>query len=391
MNKYYFFAKVDTGNRLLDAAESWGGFYIGFKDTPIRAFPQTTSHAIKLNYPDLEFLSMFSAKGIRDSVVVVTYSPTDLIFWSISDDLCLLKDCVNADRWKIKEDLKARGIKEHDSDFDKLKFLPTKLIYSIKRDYLISPINSLSVYQYLNQGTFRPFFRLAPDKDRLMPDELKSPDFYPNWDPVEILALKNSKQERVTLEETQYGKFIRIYFDAILKAKDHTTFKKHLKETFRSLSDKTKKQLILSILNPSQFETLAALLLLDFGFTLDVGKGNALDVIDLRGRVSHKSHDAGTAIIMKFLDYVKANQLVSITSALRTHMLETKTLSIQCKASNKPKQQSDSFMTFQPSNQQDERNVLPIETLVSLLYRDRSRFPMSYDWVSMLSNQLFDA
>ncbi len=389
MNKYYFFAKVDNGNRLLSKAEEWGGFYIGFQDTEIVSFTSSKSHEIKLNYPDLEFLSLFSSNMFRNSVVVVTFSQEEIIFWNITGELKYLRDVKSVEeRKKIKKYCEDLKIEESETDFDKWKFLPTKKICSMKRDFLFPPINSLAVYQYLNQGTFRPFFRLAEAKNKLIPLEIMDEQFYPNVEPIEILSKRKNGNTEEKLVETYYGKFIRIYFDSILEANGSYDFVVGLKKKFKPLSTENKISLVFSIFNPAQFETLASLLLLDFGFTLDIGKGNSLDVIDVRGTVIHRNADEQEEILTKFLQYFDKNKIMEFSDKFIAHVQETKSISIQCKAEDTLISE-DNFLVFQPTNVNNSKNVLPLEKMFKLIVSDKNNFPYSNDWITMIMNRIF--
>lgn len=86
------------------------------------------------------------------------------------------------------------------------KFLPVKQLSKLHRGKLIAPIDSLSVYQYLNQGTFRPVFRIGDKR------KIKHLDRVPC---LPTPKLEKHDGGNLNLDETDLGKFVRLCVDYI--------------------------------------------------------------------------------------------------------------------------------------------------------------------------------
>lgn len=336
--------KVGNSNCFLSKTESLGGFWVGrFSGEDIPKFNKNTDCPIDLSYPDLHFLSLFSSKRWRKKVKILTFSTNELIIWKIDDDLTYLSK-VNLPKSEIlsilgnKNNFKAVSSKtkktllselDDETKYSELKFLRVSEEFRIQRASLLAPIDSLSVYRYLNQGTFRPIFRCGDD--RIFPDFFKHDQ--KNLPSINIMKkIENNKSEHHKLTETDFGKFIRIYLNDFI---DFLKGDRNRQYTyFRNLSYGNLYPLIGSILNPAQVETLAYHLLLDLNLIPDVGLGKGLDVVDVKASCRHYYGFRSRQIISKAIEALKLLK-VNFSSDLYQSISKTKTIQIQCKAQNR--------------------------------------------------------
>ncbi|PJZ76309.1 hypothetical protein [Leptospira neocaledonica] len=371
----YFFAKVDNSNKLLEFAETLGGFYIGFYDeknkisNEIVEFNSDIDFEIKLNYPDWEYLNLFSEERWREKVRIITYDSHKLSFWEITNKIGRFHEyhTLNTLPEKFKK------IKQDDLDnFNLWNFLPVVLKNSINRSLLPSSIDSLSVYQYLNRGTFRPIFRLSKYKDKLIfSNDIENDRFE--------FTVKNHHKKDIKLIETKYSRILRFYFDAIVKkGKD---FKQDLKRIFSNFSLQEKNQILSALFSPAQVETMAMLLIQDIGFTADIGIGKGLDFVDIKGSLRHREE----IIIEKNLSKLTKYSLVKLNQLTLNKIISEKTINIQCKAKPHSDLLSDLLYILPDSKKSSMENVIFIDKIISCMGNDTfsKDFPLLADWLEL--------
>ncbi|TGM31758.1 hypothetical protein [Leptospira levettii] len=371
----YFFAKVDNGNRLLEFAEELGGFYIGFFDdekhvsNEILDFSLDTDFEIKLNNPDWQYLNLFSEERWRDKIRVITYDSHELKFWQVTGKVTKF-NTVHSLESLPKKLIKAK--QKNLKDFYLWNFLPVKLITAINRSLLPSSIDSLSVYQYLNRGTFRPMIRLADYKNKFEYPKIIEDDLFK-------FIVKTSKKAEETIIETKYSRILRFYFDAIFSKKEE--YSTELRKTFSNLSN-SEKNLILGVLfNPAQVETMAMLLIQDIGFTADIGIGKGLDFVDIKGSLRHRSE----ADIRGCLAKLSENNFIKINKSTFDKIIKEKTINIQCKAESYSDITNDLIYLLPESKHSELENIILIENIIEKM--DNSNFnidfPLLSDWLNL--------
>jgi hypothetical protein len=371
----YFFAKVDNGNRLLEFAEELGGFYIGFFDdeksisNQILDFSLDTDFEIKLNYPDWEYLNLFSEKRWRKKIRIITYDSNELKFWEIIDKVTRFNKVHSSESLPKKLiKLKQKNLK----DFHLWNFLPVKFLSAINRSLLPSSIDSLSVYQYLNRGTFRPLIRLADYKNKFKFPKLIEDD-------LNKFTIKTSKKIEETIIETKYSRILRFYFDAIFSEKEKYPIE--LRKTFSDLTA-SEKNLILGVLfNPAQVETMAMLLIQDIGFTADIGIGKGLDFVDIKGSLRHRQETD----ISKCLEKLSTNDLIKFNKNTYDKIIKEKTINIQCKAESYSDIANDLIYLLPESRNSVVENMIFIENIIEKMENSnfKSDFPLLSDWLNL--------
>jgi len=370
---YYFLMKVGNSNCFLSKAESLGGFWVGFSNYDIPKFKNDTDCPIDLRYPDLHFLSLFSSKKWRKNVRILTFSANKLIIWKIEDALTYLSEIKltkseilailsNEENFKSvspkTKDILLRDLNDLDK-YSRLKILPVSKEFETHRGNLFAPIDSLSVYQYLNQGTFRPIFRCGED--------MKFPNFFETemeyLPPITIMKKIKNRTESHKLTETDFGKFIRIYLNDLIdlhngNINSHDSY-------FKKLSKDKIYSIIASVLNPAQVETLAYHLSLDLGLIPDVGLGKGLDVADVKASCRHFPKEKSNKIISSAINKLESLE-VAFSTDLKSIISNTKTIRIQCKAcKSSTKNEGTLYLTKKFNDvESSEKDTLYINTLI---------------------------
>lgn len=343
MNKiYYFFMKVGYNNCFLENFKEIGGLWVGFQGRPtILKYRNNLSHNIDLKNSDYDFLCLFSSKQWRKRVRIVTFSKELLTVWKITGDLQYINEVMDPlspagmllqNRHVYKKfpryiTRKINNDREFKLFLKKSKRVPVKKEYEIERSQLIAPIDSLSVYQYLNRGTFRPIFRIGGKTE--LPDFICDSRMIGSLPPVKIRQNQSGKIKE--LEETAFGKFVRVYLSGRMSKNLSAKTTRRYKGVLAEISLSQAIHLLVSILNPIQIETLAFLFVLDVGLIPDVGLGKGLDVVDVRGSCRYlRRQDASNAIkkVIRILKVLK----VHLTDEFINKLYSELTLNIQCTA-----------------------------------------------------------
>ena len=224
--------------------------------------------------------------------------------------------------------------------------IPAKKILEISRSSLPAFIDSLSVHNYFNRGTFRPL--RVVNKDHILPFEMDKEKY-----------------------ESAYGAIVRKYFDWILSTFDES-FARYL-----NLNTQQMKQLMLSCMSPAQLETFCALLTLDLGLTLEIGIGKAMDTVDVRATFAHKANFSAEELIRDLEDMG-----VKVSSEMKLRLDEEKTLFVQCKNYDYQKSSKDVQGVLFLSN--NSKSQVIFEDVLSLNYfvsGNVSRLKHVSDWL----------
>jgi hypothetical protein len=144
--------------------------------------------------------------------------------------------------------------------------LETELCQVVSRIELAPAIDSLAVYQWLNQGAFRPIFSCGREREKQMPERIE-----PKLPKVQIL--KTGKAFRADTSpdnlEYRYGAIVREQFEALLSGQS---------------VEGAGADFIYLLLSPAQLEAAAALLCMDLGYIPDYYSAGSHDYIDIRAR-----------------------------------------------------------------------------------------------------------
>lgn len=363
---YYFLMKAGFGNQFLPMAKEWGGLWVG--------------NPGKL---DAALMKEALAPQVIDSSRIVTYGPQTLYVWRPTGpqsrelfakvaDLPLWREQATYSRFNkefqksvIRPDFFAG--QAFQNIFNSWTLIPVELDFEIPRSRLIAPIDSLAVYQALNRGTFRPFFRIGGKRK------------VPHLDRLSIATLPPLGGRH----ETELGQFVRLYFEGYARS-----LSKSLDVKDRPLSCLSSSQIedvIISILNPAQLETVASLFVLDVGLAPDVGLGKAVDTIDVRGTCRHRVVDRED-IIHRVAEHLKLNGVVASTELIK-NFKSNYSLSIQCKAYEHAKIGAGILLLKPSAGSSMEVDVLSLSRLFERV-RQTNDYPILKSWLSLLTHDL---
>jgi hypothetical protein len=147
----------------------------------------------------------------------------------------------------------------------------------VNRDELLPSLDSLAVYQFLSQGTLRPFFAIGKSRQ----EEIKSIMEYKRIERnlLKRIEFADSKAKGVVAEVSEDGKehlfgyFYRLILDQTVDSK-----------VPHYISPDLKAKMPYILISPVQLEAAAAIFLRDIGFMPDFYVANSKDYIDVRGR-----------------------------------------------------------------------------------------------------------
>jgi hypothetical protein len=394
MNKY-FFAKVGFSNCLLNYSireaehsnERKTFLWFGYRRYNNNETPSLQGNTFSLNkepalsYRDLYYLTQASSSAFRETSWIITFNNDRMQVWRIMDGLRKIKD----DELQLL--LATPEIDGIEKSFKKglgkdYLGLPTELNAKVLdvilekqyvRDLLPACIDSLSVNQYLNRGTFRYVYRT---NEGLIP-----PEILPGFFKLELLPQLIEQNIEEPQTETRFACFTRKYFDWLLSTSNesfHTTY--NLKQAEINI-------LASSIMSPSQLEHAAAMFLKALGLTLDVGIGKGLDEIDVRASIRHKqlhsSPEKYNLLKKKILNRLK-KVMGSIDPLVVKFFEETGTLSIQCKNYDYSDNKDHSHLiVFKPTGGCDGKTIT-LESINEALKKDSEFLPEFKDWIELV-------
>jgi hypothetical protein len=259
-----------------------GQFY---KITSSQSSPLFSYSDEKTHPDDYFWFALAASEEQRDQCKVLIFGYKYLFIFSPTGELKPKKGFFEGCEFKssyvkvLKQELGDKN--NYMNSLDSSLFLPLKLEEMILRSDLPPAIDSLSVYQYLNQGAFRPLYACGKDRDDTL-DVFKYLQVLPRLD-IEKTQVENDvpkKELTYTAKllntpdklETVYSSLIRFYLD-------NRVFPKISSNSFEA-----EVTLFCSLLSPLQLETAATYYLIDQGYVPDTVSGGSLDHVDIRGR-----------------------------------------------------------------------------------------------------------
>lgn len=257
---------------------------------------------------------------------------------------------------KIPKRLKTSEANEDKLILDQIisgQIIPAKKLVSIPRSSFPAFIDSLSVYFYLNIGTFRPLAKVGQLERK-------------------TLQLFFDKQI------SEFSSIVGRYFDWMLEKEETKSFSEYL-----SISSDQLRLLVLNYMSPAQLETFGSLLLLDLGFTLEIGIGKSQDDFDLRGTFRHKTNKEN---IFKLIEYKLENYLkVKLSEGMKKTLRDTQTIFVQCKDYS-VKNYNDRILFFSQVNGDGGENVINLNSFTDQHIDLKENFPMVWDWLQQATN-----
>lgn len=333
--------KVCSSNCLLEFAESWGGLWVG-NPNPI----------------DDRLLNFAIDQKQNISPRILTFSATELLVWEITGPRIYFADWSGRIKQQIgSADSFSKFAEEH-SDFPlpkdfkekshKWSLVPATLIRRISRSELFAPIDSLSVYRYLNSGTFRPIHRIGAGSDSARPN---------------LARLRRTKEGPLFKgfkAETGFGAYVREYLNCLIDGdkRAHGAISKLLKDVEGVYSE---------VINPAQMETIAALWGIDLGILPDVMSGKGLDVVDIRfSWVNRFDRKATSNKVINSLESAGVNLSTELEDGIRNKHV----LAVQAKADANLRG-CPGILTLRPGQQPEGvQDIIGLENL--LLHQSKS-------------------
>jgi len=275
MAQYHFF-KSGYANSLFPLCIRENLIWVGYGNVDqICIYNDVVSNTIKENYPPTchttekqvpqkkleDLIRLFQISKNKDDQILFSFFEDKLYFFKLKlnnqSKLDFKKygdsDCQNYLKDTSLYKCVVRAFAPKDKTIESLIsegfFLEVEHIQSFSRSDLLPSINSLSVYQYFNRGTVRPISAANSDKESSL-----------NMIKDENLLKGITDYLGNTVVEKRYGAFIRFYFDWLLiKSCKKNNFEDYL---VGELGVKI-SNIPIMVLNPSQLEMIAALLLSD--------------------------------------------------------------------------------------------------------------------------------
>lgn len=240
--------------------------------------------------------------------------PTSLLRHINKSEVGELVSFVNSKK-EVKCLLLARDWNVDEIKTDTHKIIETKCVGILDRSNVLPTLSSLAVYQYFTRGTFRPLKAIGKDRSTLLETV------------IDTGGLQTG--------ETVYGFFFRKYIEHAISGKNTTEsnpvfFKNHF--NLKSSDDLSKRQLLLSTLNPVQFEAAIALLLMDLGWVVDFFSANALDVIDISARTDDADTKKRTIKVLSAMTLCENDDLdIELKNVITNKINDDGIVQFQCK------------------------------------------------------------
>lgn len=329
---FFYFMKVAAGNRLMDFPEHLGpledrkGLFVGYHDRSIPEVSPEGDFQGELKDKELQTMARASREALRGRSIACVFTETHLTFWEITGYLGamppeevhrfagipypeLSRALAYDTEWQKAEAAAGGGRVDVAAFFPGFHWLPAKLQKKIPRHELLAPVDSLRVHRWLNSGTFRSLHSIKGNGLMGQMSWLK-----------EMEALDHHVVPFNT-KEAPYAKLVRRYLTGLLEP-----------SITLALDERQVAELAALWINPAQLETVGALLVLDLGFTLEVGLGKGQDVVDIKASLGHLKGADKKAAIKSVLDRLEGTLMVSMTRAFRERLSENGIFWIQCKA-----------------------------------------------------------
>lgn len=378
--------KVGKSNCFLNLMDQLGGFLVGFND--VGDLKEDTLK--NCDYKEKDLLMLYrcsSEKELREKTRIIIYDKEHCTVWKIKDKLKMIANKEHKELLikKIEKLKKLYSVKERENfkeNINGIKILPVEEdLVEIKRSNLFAPIDSLSVYQYLNRGTFRPVFNVGHDREIEL---IRNKEFY---DELEVFEYKQNGEDKEIIE-TDFGKFIRIYFNEIFP---YLKDQKIPKNPFSKIEEDKFYFLLQSIMNPIQVETLASLLIIDIGLTPDVMTGKGLDFVDIKGTCREFEEDKGLKNIEKVIEFLIKKLNFEISEKLEKKIKETKTIEIQCKAHTNHKENNNVILMKPAINideKEDNKNTIYIQNIIEYAKKNPNNLKNVNKWIRLMAYDL---
>lgn len=199
--------------------------------------------------------------------------------------------------------------------------LPVELFAEIPRHRLYTSIDSLSVYQYLNRGTCRPFWRISGPTGAEIPGGIKESD------------LTDTYPSGTLVKEERFAAFTRLYLNDVLFRRVPQEVPADIPR-LGAIPGLDYRDMALATFNPILVETAALALVADLGLTPDIGVGKGMDVIDVRARAATPDGRLDIELAAGALERLRAIG-VRASDKLQRTLREDGVLDIQCKAAHR--------------------------------------------------------
>lgn len=384
----YFFMKVGNGNILLRHAlqASQGGepafLWVGYGSEGVPTMDPSAGNAGRSAPLDLRYLARASWDDeARSSVRILTFQEDSLYIWRPTDRVRPITeqeldalvatfgtDKAAYDRLELSWKQRNAGVLRA---YLNCKALPVRLERRVERVLLPACIDSLSVYQSLNRGTFR---FLGPTNPKLL-----TPGLLPRLLAPEPVPLRLPGEQSWT--ETPFACFVRKYLDWCLDAS--------MPESFASvygLDPADAALLATATMSPSQLEVAASMLVQALGMTLDAGVGKGLDVIDVRASVRHHIYEPNYPARLASLKNRLAQLMGTPVDLPVLRALDsTGTLVIQCKnfVQSTDSQPHPHLVFFTPTGPPGGR-CITMASVRSFLEEHPGVLPALEDWLCLV-------
>lgn len=362
----YFRLKVNRGNSYYPyfRDNSFGGLWIGWNQKDYDRVKTKRENKEKLTSNDRELLHVVdcleSTSHAEKRIFLWDREKQEVSFWRITGKSisAVSIDVVNSA--KDSELNKSKNKNETDQigkDFDKIlegSIIPCEKIVSFPRSMFPAFIDSLSVMFYLNVGTFRALNKVGQQGKR------------------EIHLFSGGASG------SEFAYLVALYFNwIILKQNGETT------ESFADYFGILKERLaVMSLvyMSPAQLETFGSLLLMDLGFTLEIGIGKSLADVDLRGSYRHRAENELDQIFSRIVSKLKNVLKVRLSDEFLERLKNEKTVFVQCRDYYNQNQIAGLlYIAHSTHGQIDCINLNTIgETPISEL---KEEFPLIADWL----------
>lgn len=332
----YFVYKNGEGNSwspLTEAVQNSRGesvLYVGFdehwRDEPSGLMEPRPTLLVGNEYPrDMSFILFVSHDTNRDLFLLLSFGKTELWFWRVMGEVRYATELELAEAPKTLTKNYDRYFSDprtpHAPPSARLRVLPVKCIAKVPRSELYTSVDSLAVYRYLNSGTCRPLWRC------------KGP-LGGNLTGIEPQRTIQGCGHRDLGAETPFAAFVRLYLNELLHrhCPEEAPPERLGKDGFDILSARS---LVYVTLNPILVETAALAFVRDLGLTPDIGVGKGKDVVDVRGRAAANDGTLDRELAARALEQLKELPDLKLSDALRTKLVETGTLDVQCRAADR--------------------------------------------------------
>ena len=286
-DNFYFFLGFDRDSQNLIAYNAKSNHFEFSESNPPANICYYNPSRKKYHPDDLFWLALSGTEDYREKINILVFGQKYLFLFKATGKISPLPDSRKSSiishehiakdiAQALSLDYKKNQFDEYRSQLGRSAFLPVKLIGKVQRKSLPPAIDSLSVFQWLNQGTFRPLCSCGKSRESAIST------YYETLGQSKLVKVPAMVIEKTPSEasytaqlnfdaghETTYSAIVRLVLNAIFFQKDLPI---------------PAKDLLPLLISPSQLEAAAAILLLDLGYMPDSVNGGGLDFVDVRGR-----------------------------------------------------------------------------------------------------------